>query len=144
MTRSQNISWSLIAWLAIGVFWLIVTRRFHPTLALALIVTSSLICAYAGAAYINHLLLLPKYWRDGRRGEYAAALLGTMVVLTSLALTVIRISYFKALGPDPDPNGLYHHFAIDFSGMVVHVAAAASIVWAVRRSEKRQQPLIHH
>jgi hypothetical protein len=28
--------------------------------------------------------------------------------------------------------------------MVVHVAAAASIVWAVRRSEKRQQPLIHH
>jgi hypothetical protein len=24
---------------------------------------------------------------------------------------------FKALGPDPDPNGVYRHFAIDFTGM---------------------------
>ena len=50
-----------------------------------------------------------------------------MVIFTGLALTVIRISYFKTLGPDPDPNGVYVHFAIDFTGMVVHLAAAASI-----------------
>jgi len=37
-------------------------------------------------------------------------------VFTGLALTVIRLSYFKALGPDPDPNGVYRHCAIDFTG----------------------------
>lgn len=36
-----------------------------------------------------------------------------MAVLTTLALTVIRISYFNTVGPDADANGAYKHFAID-------------------------------
>jgi hypothetical protein len=32
------------------------------------------------------------------------------------------------LGPDPDPNGLYIHYGIDFLGMVIHVFGAAGIV----------------
>ncbi len=133
MTRSQGIRWSLIAWLAVGVFWLIVTRAFHPTWLLAIIVTSSLVCAYAAASYINHLALVPKYFSTGRYGMYAAALFATMVVLTALVLAIIRFSYFEALGPDPDPNGVYIHFAIDLTGMLVHVTAAAFVVWFAGR-----------
>ena len=35
-----------------------------------------------------------------------------------------RIAYLRTLGPDPDPNGVYVHFAIDFFGMAVPVAVA--------------------
>jgi hypothetical protein len=139
LTRSQGIRWSLVAWLAVGIFWLLVTRAFHPTWVLAVIVTSSLVCAYAAASYINHLALVPKYFSAGRYGMYAAAVLATMALLTALALTIIRISYFEALGPDPDPNGLYIHFAIDFTGMLVHVAAAASVVWFAGRFSRDRQ-----
>jgi hypothetical protein len=60
-----------------------------------------------------------------------AALVVTMAVLTAAALAVIRICYFAALGPDPDPNGLYVHYAIDFVGMAVHLLIAAGIVLVV-------------
>lgn len=50
-----------------------------------------------------------------------------MAALTAAALTLIRVSYSRALGPDPEPNGLFKHYAIDFFGMAVHVAAAAAI-----------------
>ena len=133
MTRSKGIRWSLIAWLAVAVFWLIVTRRFHPTPKLAVIVTSTLLGTYASASYVNHLALIPQYWRAGHYGKYTAVLLGMMIILTGLALTFIRISYFKALGPDPDPNGMYVHFTIDFTGMATHVAVAALVVWIVGR-----------
>jgi hypothetical protein len=131
LTRAPAIVWSLAAWLAVGVFWLTLTHSFHPTWTLAVITTSALVVAYATAFYINHLLLIPKYWRMGRYGVYLAALVATMAALTAAALAVIRTCYFAALGPDPDPNGLYVHYAIDFIGMSAHLLFAASIVWLV-------------
>jgi hypothetical protein len=119
---------------ALGVFWFIVTRGFHPTRALAILVTASLIGAYASAAYINHLVLVPRFVKAGRYRQYATWLLVTMAVLTAVALAVIRISYVRAGFPDPDPNGLYKHYGIDFFGMLVHVALAAAVVWLVSRS----------
>ena len=61
------------------------------------------------------------------------ALLVTMAVFTGVALAVIRVSYSKLEGPDPDPNGLYIHYGIDFFGMVVHLLGAAGVVWAYGR-----------
>jgi hypothetical protein len=133
LTRARGIGWSLVAWLAVGIFWLALTHSFHPTWALAVITTSALVVAYATAFYINHLLLIPKYWRSGHYGIYLAALVVTMAALTAAALAVIRTCYITALGPDPDPNGLYVHYAIDFVGMVVHLLFAVGIVWAVGR-----------
>jgi len=106
---------------------------FHPTLGLAFIPTASLVLAFALAAYFNHLVLIPGYWDARRYGTYAATLLVTMALPTAAALAVIRTSYVRTLGPDPDPNGVYVHFAIDFFGMLMHVAAATVLVWAVRR-----------
>lgn len=55
-----------------------------------------------------------------------------MAMFTAIVLAIIRISYFKLFGPDVDPYGAYRHFAIDFFGMMVHVAAAALLVWSKR------------
>src|SRR5262245_19053350 len=127
MTRTQ-LALSVIAWLLAWAFWLAVTHAYHPTFALALIVTTSLIVVYAAAAYANHLVLIPKFWRAQRRVAYVAALLATMALLNAAALTIIRISYYNAVGPDADPNGTYIHYGIDFFGMSVHLAAAAIVV----------------
>jgi len=34
-SQARNISLSILAWLAVGVFWFIVTRNYHPTRELA-------------------------------------------------------------------------------------------------------------
>jgi hypothetical protein len=57
-----------------------------------------------------------------------------MVVLTALALAVIRTSYFRIWGPDADPNGAYKHFGIDLLGMAVHLLLAAAVVGLFRRA----------
>lgn len=136
MYRIRTILGTLIVWLVVGVIWYFATRNFHLTRRLAEIVTASLVSAYAAAVYINHLVLIPRFWRRRRWPAYWGTLLSVMIALTSVALTVIRVSYIRALGPDPNPNGLYAHFAIDFVGMVVHVFVAAIVVWLWQRSKK--------
>lgn len=133
MSRRQGIVWSAVAWLGVGLFWLVATRNFHPTESLALITTGSLVMAYATAVYANHLLLIPACWRVGHYGAYAGGLLAVMALLTAAALAVIRVSYFRIWGPDADPYGAYKHYAIDFLGMGVHVLAAAGLVWLINR-----------
>jgi hypothetical protein len=128
----------LVGWLAVGNFWFVVTRGFHPTWVLAVITTGALVSAYAAAAYVNHLALLPRYWCSGRYGRYAAALVVAMAVLTAAALAVIRTCYARVLGPDPDPNGVYVHYGIDFIGMAVHLLFAAGVVWAVGKLSRPQ------
>ncbi len=135
MTRSPLIL-SLLAWAGLWVFWFLATRSVHPTFTLAVIVTTSLIAAYALAAYVNHLVLVPRFWRVSR-GRYAAWLAATMMGLTAAALAVIRTAYATTLGPDPDPYGLYRHYAIDLFGMAVHLAAAAALVAAWKRRAAR-------
>lgn len=119
---------SLVAWIGVWCFWMLTTRRFHPNTTIAVVVTTALVAAYATAAYLNHLVLLPRLWDAGKRGRYLAALVAVMLGFTAATLAIIRFSYRSWLGPDPDPNGVYKHFAIDFAGMVLHLAAAAAVV----------------
>ena len=123
---------SLLCWLVVWAFWLFLTYKFHPTFSLALIVTSSLVCAYAAAAYCNHLVLVPRFWSRGNYLRYVAWLAMVMAIFTAFALAVIRVSYITVFGPDADPYGLYKHYAIDLFGMIAHVTAAALIVCATR------------
>ncbi|MFO0935008.1 MAG: hypothetical protein U0798_00650 [Gemmataceae bacterium] len=124
---------SLLAWIGVWFFWLETTRNHHPTTSLALIVTTSLVLAYAIAAYLNHLVLLPRFGKRGHWLTYAMLLLGSMVALTAAALAVIRVSYERIWGPDADPYGVFKHFAIDLFGMAVHLIAAAFVVFVYRR-----------
>lgn len=63
-------------------------------------------------------------------------------MFTAIALAIIRLSYFNLFGPDADPNGVYKHFAIDFFGMVVHVAVAALLVWFKRSMGRKAERTI--
>jgi membrane-bound metal-dependent hydrolase YbcI (DUF457 family) len=133
VARALNLWPSFLAWIVVWVFWLVTTRDYHPTWSLALIVTTSLMLAYAVAAYINHLILLPRL-RSGRsKLGYMLSLAAVMVILTATALAVIRMSYSALWGPDPDSNGAYKHFGIDLFGMAVHLVVAAIVVWGVNK-----------
>ncbi len=72
--------------------------------------------------------------------KYTLTLVATMAILTASALAVIRLAYFLVLGPDADPLGVYKHFAIDIFGMVVHVSAAALVVWLVKYNWQTSTP----
>lgn len=126
---------SLLAWVAVGVAWLAITRGFHATDQLAAIATASLVTAYAAAAYLNHLLLIPRYWRTDQRVKYAFVLLAVMLTLTAIALAVLRTFYIRAVGAAA-VNRLEVDFALDFIGMVVHVGAAAAVVHVFRKVTK--------
>lgn len=123
---------SALAWLGVWAFWLATTASFHPTTGLAVVVTTSLVAASAAAAYVNHLVLVPRFWATGRRWRYACWLAGTALALTAVALTVIRLAYTWQVGPDADPNGAVKHYLIDLFGMAVHLAGAAGVVWVAR------------
>lgn len=64
--------------------------------------------------------------------KYVVSLVATMALLTAIALVVIRVSYFITWGTDADPNGAHKHYAIDLFGMVIHVGAAALVVWLMK------------
>ena len=125
----RGVLWASLAWVCVGCFWFVTTQAYHPTRTLAAIVTTSFVTAYALAAFVNHLILIPRYWRSARYGRYATRLAVTMIVLTAIALAIIRVSYANLWGPDADPNGIYKHFAIDLFGMAVHLIVAALVVW---------------
>lgn len=126
----------VFAWIAVWVFWVVTTRHFHPTLGLALIVTTSLVVAYAAAVQINHGVLLPRYWRQGRHFFYVTWLVVAMLTFTALALVTLRTFYIAQIGRERVGDAL-QHFVIDLFGMVVHVAAAALIVRMYRRFARK-------
>lgn len=138
VTPRRTVVLSLFAWAGVWAFWFALTKDYHPTRELAVIVTTSLVLAYAAAAYINHLVLVPRLWSAHQRRRYLGWLAATMVVLTTSALAVIRMSYIKLWGPDADPNGVYKHFAIDLFGMAVHLGVAAVVVWGFKKLLERQ------
>jgi hypothetical protein len=132
VSRTQAIMWSVVAWVAVWAFWLATTRSYHSTGPLAVIATTALVGAYAAAAYVNHLVLVPRLLRNGYYLRYATWLIGIMMLFTAAALAVLRLFYVKILGPFP-VRPWYEDYAIDLFGMVVHLLAAAAVVSLVGR-----------
>ena len=127
MISSTRLILSLLAWLIVGLFWLLTTREYHPSWRLALVATGSLVVAYAAASYVNHLVLVSRYLQRGYRSRYAVTLLSVMVGLTLLAMAVLKTIYFQAMGVDL-MNSFWVDFGLDLFGMIVHVIGAAVIV----------------
>lgn len=132
MTRSQTIGLTLFGWSVVSLFWLVATRDFHPTKTLAIVVTCTLMLAYAAAAYVHHLYLIPKYFQTRRFVVHACLLLSTMVLLTAAALAIIRVSYLYIFGPYP-VNYWYIDYALDFFGMAVHLVLAMVVLSLFKR-----------
>lgn len=132
MKFSGNVALSCLGWVAVFAFWLFATSGFHPTRTLSVIVTATLVMAFASAAYINHTKLLPRFRKTKQLGAYLTSLLATMAVSTAIALCIIRVCYLYVFGPYP-VNHWYIDFGLDFFGTAVHVALAAIVVNASRR-----------
>jgi hypothetical protein len=137
MSRAPVFGWSLLAWVGVGLFWFVTTRGFHPSRTLAIVVTVSLVTAYAIASYLNHLVLIPQYWRTGHYFRYVTWLIASMVLLTAAAFAVLRTWYIASLGPGRDPGGLYINYAIDLFGMAVHLLLAAFLVRLVGSTQRK-------
>ncbi len=119
MSQPSTRIW-LTIWLAVTLFWLIATYRFHPTLLLAIIVTLSLMLCYAIVIFIDWFHLQKRFAIHQKRSRYLGELASTMLAATAIALAIIRVSYFSLVGPDSDPWGFPKHFAIDLFGLIVH------------------------
>lgn len=127
------------AWVAVGVFWWAATKSQHPTPHLAIVTTTALLVAYAAVFFLNHGVLVPRLHQPGRVVAYWCALLFMMLAGTALALAVIRLSYTRVVGPEPDLAATIRlHFLIDFIGMVVHQAGASALLVAARRWASRR------
>jgi hypothetical protein len=143
VTRSQAIAWSVVAWVAVWAFWLTTTRGYHATWPLATIAITALVGSYAAASYVNHLLLVPRFLRNGKYLRHVSSLIGIMMFFTAAALAVLRLFYVKILGPFP-VRPWYEDYAIDLFGMVVHVLAAACVVWVFKRLTRSARIAAHN
>lgn len=140
MISARRLTLSLLAWLAVGAFWLLATRGFHPSWDLAIVATGSLVVAYAGASYANHLILIPKYLRRGFVVKYCGALAALAMGFTALALAILRTYYIRAIGAG-SVHSLELDYALDLFGMIVHLAGAAGVVRLFDRlSAARSRP----
>ena len=128
----KRIALHLAVWLGVFAFWLLVTRQYHPTPALAVLATAVLVSASALAVYVNSLLLLPRFARRRLRWQYAAALLATLAVLDLLAVPLIQFLYDWLWGPDPRRFGFWFNVFSDGSIIVVHVVVATLVMWVAK------------
>ena len=122
----------LAVWLGVFAFWLLVTRQYHPTPALAVLATAVLVSASALAVYVNNLLLLPRFARRHLWWQYAAALLATVAILDLLAVPLIQFLYDWLWGPDPRRFGFWFNVLSDGSIIVVHVVVATLVMWIAK------------
>ena len=123
----------LLIWILLLGFWITFSFGYHPTLLIDFCVTTILLAAYAGAIYLNVLLLMPWLWRTHRFMRYLGALILSMGMINFIALAGVRAVYFSL--SDAERIGDYwEHYVIDLFGMVVHVAAASALLWILRRS----------
>ena len=132
LSRIRSIAPALFAWSAVWLFWLVATWGFHPTPALAVVVTTSLVGAYAAVFHLNRGVLVPRLWKRGRKWGYLGAGVAMMGVGNGVALGVIRGAYGALWGSDADPDGAVKHFAIDLFGMAVHLVGATAVAWGWR------------
>lgn len=130
-------------WLGVLFFWLVATRQYHPTLAIAVSATTVLVLASALAVYINSLFLLPKFARRHLWWRYAATLAAAIIVLDLIAVPAIQSIYDLLWHPDPLRFGFWFNLMSDGFIIALHVAIATGLVWAIRsRRAKTLSPSI--
>ena len=133
----------ILIWLVLYAFWLVFSLDYHPTLLIDIIVTALLSAAYASAIYLNHLVLIPRLFHSHNYLGYFSSLIAAMAALTFIAFSAVRATYFSLW--DPAQIGDYwFHYCIDLFGMIVHVSAAALLVWIVTRVKLRIQSNATH
>ena len=134
----RRVWWHTIVWLGVFLLWLLATRQFHPTWAIAISATAVLVSASALAVYLNSLYLLPLLARGGILWwQYAASLLATVIVLDLLAVVSIQAIYDRLWGPDPLRFGFWFNVLSDGFIIALHLAIAAGVAWVWKRLRQK-------
>ena len=131
-----------LIWLADWSVSVVLTRGHHPTWAINAVATACLIGACAAAVYANGLVLVPRLLKRRRLARYLAALITTTLVAASAGVVVIQAAYDVMWGPDPARYGFAFNVATDWLAVVLHVAAAMTLVGLRRRARSplREMP----
>ncbi|GJG89449.1 hypothetical protein tb265_46300 [Gemmatimonadetes bacterium T265] len=117
--------------------WLVATRAYHPTGAIAVGATAVLVGASAAAVSANARVLVPRFARPKRWGRYAAAVLATVAGLDLLAVPLIQLLYAWQWHPDPRRFGPGFNLAADGVFILAHLAAASVVAGIARRWRRR-------
>ncbi len=130
----------LAGWAALWGFWVAASRRNHPNLTLNLTASALLVATFAGAAYLNHLWLIPRLGQARRFVAYGVAL---VVVMGGLALgcaAAIHLAYDVLWGPDPARFGFWTNVGMEFGLVAFHVGAIAAGAWLLGRLRGARSP----
>ena len=130
----------LVVWFGVFTFWLLVTRQHHPTWMVAALATAVLVSAFALAAYLNSLLLWPKFAKRRRWLPYLLALLTTVAVIDLVAVLSIQLIYDWLWGTDAGRYSFWFNLTSDGAGIIVHVVAAMGVMWIVKYLRKSRPP----
>ncbi|MDG3007969.1 hypothetical protein [Paludisphaera mucosa] len=133
----RRVAGTAFGWLALWGFWVGLSRHNHPNLKLNLIASALLVMTFAAAAYANHLVLIPRYWRRSRFLAYAASLLMVMGLLALACTLAIHLVYDLLWGPDPARFGFGTNLVMEFILVATHVVLIAAVV-RLRRSAGRR------
>jgi hypothetical protein len=124
-------------WLGLFIGWLLATRHYHPTLLIAVLVTTILVSASALAVYINRHVLQTQFARHRSLLKYAVLLITLLVALDLIAVLSIQRIYDLLWGPDPNRFGFWFNFGSDGFIIVLHLIAAVSLEWIMKQLHKR-------
>lgn len=129
--------WPATAWLGVFAAWLVATRAYHPTRAIAVGATAVLVAASVAAVSANTRVLVPRFARRQRWGRYVAAVLATVAGLDLLAVPLIQLLYAWRWHPDPRRFGTGFNLAADGLFILGHLAAASLVAGIARRWRRR-------
>ncbi|GJG89453.1 hypothetical protein tb265_46340 [Gemmatimonadetes bacterium T265] len=128
-------------WLGVFAGWLVATRAYHPTLAIAAGATAVLVGASAAAVYANHRLLGPRFAAGRRpRWSHVASVLALVGLLDLIAVPAIQLISAWLWHPDPRRFGFWFNVASDGAIIAAHVAAAATLAWVLRLRRGAARP----
>ena len=121
-----------LAWIAVGIAWVFVTRSFHATWTLDIIATSVLMLAFVTGTAVTRRLLRARNLSMGARW---LALALVCAALGGVAAAIIRAFYISSTF-GPFPTFPWHvNWGLDTFGVVVHVTVAT---WLSRLFSARQ------
>jgi hypothetical protein len=127
-------------WLGVFTFWLLATRRYHPTLTIAISATAALVSISALAVYINSLFLLPTFARRKRWGQYTVLLVATVIVLDLIAVQTIQAIYDWLWRPDPMRFGFWFNVMSDGFIIAAHLVMATGIMRVAKLPRRKTLP----
>jgi hypothetical protein len=136
----RRITLHLALWSGVFVFWLLVTRQHHPTWMAAWLATAVLVLTFALAVYVNSLWLLPEFAGRKLWLRYLFSLVALIAVLDLIAVLSIQLIYDWLGVPREGRYGFWFNMASDGAGILVHVVAAAGLMWLVKYLRRGAPP----